>query len=176
MEVSKTKEVVLLGILTAIVFVGQVIMGFLPNIEVVTLLFIVYTLVLGKKVFFIIYAFVILEGFTYGIHTWWISYLYVWSLQALVTLLFRKQTSVFFWSILSGFYGITFGALCAIPYFISGGWAAGFGYWASGIGFDITHCIGNVVVCLVLYKPLRFVLEWCTNEFLPKRRKINSQN
>ena len=118
--VQRTRELVVMGVLTAIVFVAQVALGFLPNIEVVTLLFILYTLVFGKKVFFMIYAFALLEGVFYGFGMWWINYMYVWSLQALVTLLFRKQTSVWFWSILSGFYGITFGALCAIPYFLLG--------------------------------------------------------
>lgn len=156
---QKTRELVVMGVLTAIVFVGQVAFGFLPNIEVVTLLFIIYTLVFGKKVFFMIYAFALLEGFFYGFGMWWINYMYVWSLQALVTMLFRKQHSAIFWSILSGFYGITFGALCAIPYFFVGGPSAAFAYWVSGIAYDIPHCIGNVVLCLILYKPLRYVVE-----------------
>jgi len=157
--VQRTRELVVLGVLTAIVFAGQIAMGFLPNIEVVTLLFILYTLVLGKKVFFIIYAFALLEGFFYGFGMWWLNYMYVWSVQALVTLLFRKQTSVLFWGILSGFYGMTFGALCAIPYFFMGGPSAAFAYWVSGVPYDITHCLGNLVICLVLYKPVRSVLE-----------------
>ena len=40
-----------MGLLTAIVFAVQVALGFLPNIELVTLLFILYTLFLGKKYF-----------------------------------------------------------------------------------------------------------------------------
>ena len=61
--------------------------------------------------------------------------------------------------ILSGFYGLTFGALCAVIYFFIGGPSAAFSYWISGIAYDIPHCIGNVVLCLMLYKPLRFILE-----------------
>ena len=64
--VQRTRELVVMGVLTAIVFVAQVALGFLPNIEVVTLLFILYTLVFGKKVFFMIYAFALLEGVFYG--------------------------------------------------------------------------------------------------------------
>ena len=145
-----TKEIALMGILSALLIIGQVALGFLPNIEVVTLLVIAYTLVFGKKVFFIIYIFVLVEGLIYGFGLWWINYLYVWSVQAAVTLFFRKQKSVLFWSILSGFFGITFGALCALPYFAIGGPQAAFAYWISGLAYDIPHCIGNVVVCLVL--------------------------
>jgi len=156
---QRTRELVLMGTLTAIVFVGQVAMGFLPNIEIVTLLFIIYTQVFGKKVFFMIYAFAMLEGFFYGFGMWWINYMYVWSIQALITLFFRKQNTAVFWSILSGFYGISFGALCAIPYFFMGGPAGAFSYWVSGIAYDIPHCVGNVVLCLVLYKPIRYIIE-----------------
>lgn len=75
-----------MGILSALLIIGQVALGFLPNIEVVTLLVIAYTLVFGKKVFFIIYIFVLVEGLIYGFGLWWINYLYVWSVQAAVTL------------------------------------------------------------------------------------------
>ena len=71
--------------------IGQVCAGvFFPIFEVVTLLVIAYTLVFGKKVFFIIYIFVLVEGLIYGFGLWWINYLYVWSVQAAVTLFFQK--------------------------------------------------------------------------------------
>ena len=87
----KTREIVIYGILSAVLLTAQVSLGFLPNIEIVTLLILVYTLVFRKKVFFIIYIFVFLEGLIYGFGLWWINYLYVWSIQALITLLFRKM-------------------------------------------------------------------------------------
>ena len=163
-------DIVVMGVLTAVVFAAQVAMGFLPNIELVTLLFILYTLVLGKKVFLIIYVFVFLEGIFYGFGLWWVNYLYIWTVQSIVTLILRKQTSVFFWSILSGFYGISFGALCAIPYFFMGGPSSAFAYWVSGIAYDIPHCIGNVIVCLLLFKPLYKVLDQVLNKGLQINR------
>ena len=87
----KTREIVIYGILSAVLLAAQVSLGFLPNIEIVTLLILVYTLVFRKKVFFIIYIFVFLEGLIYGFGLWWINYLYVWSIQALITLLFRND-------------------------------------------------------------------------------------
>lgn len=152
-----------MGMMTAAAFAGQIAMSFLPNIEIVTLLFILYTLVLGKKVFLVIYAFVLLEGIFYGFGLWWLNYLYIWTILAIVVLMFRKQDSVLFWSIISGFYGLTYGALCSLIYLFIGGPNTAFAYWVSGLGFDVTHCIGNVVVCLILFKPLRYVLEKCIN-------------
>ena len=54
-----------------------------------------------------------------------------------------------------GVFGLMFGALCAIPYAVAGGLAAGIAYWVSGIPFDLLHCGGNVVLALVLFRPLR---------------------
>ena len=160
----KTRSLTLMGILTSLLFLGQVILSFLPNIELISLLLVLYTIFFGKRVFWMIYCFVLLEGFLYGFGMWFFNYLYVWALFALVCLPFRKNRSPFFWSILCGFFGLSFGALCSLPYFLTGGAAAGFSYWLSGLGFDIIHCIGNVLLCLVLFQPLYRLLE----KYIPK--------
>lgn len=154
----KTKDLAVMGVMAAIVFVSQVALSFLPNIELVTLLFILYTLVIGRKVFGVVYAFVFLEVITYGFGLWWINYLYVWTALCFITLVFRKQTSFVFWSIISGFFGLAFGALCSLPYFFISGPSGAFAYWIAGIPSDITHCIGNVFLCLILFKPLHYIL------------------
>ena len=163
MKRPNTRQLVLMGILTAVLFMGQVFMGFLPNIEIVSLLVILYTLFFDRHVFLIIYVFVLLEGFLYGFGMWWFSYLYLWSILAVITLLFKKNRSVLLWSIISGFFGLSFGALCAIPYFFIGGWRAAFSYWVSGIIFDIPHCIGNFALCLLLCRPLYRLLDFAVN-------------
>ncbi|MBM6829283.1 hypothetical protein H9X85_06475 [Anaerotignum lactatifermentans] len=147
-----------MGLMTAFLFLGQVLLSFLPNIELVSLLILLYTLCLGRKVFLVIYCFVFLEGFLYGFGIWWFSYLYVWSILAALVYFFRKNDSALFWAILSGFFGLAFGALCALPYLAAGGWAAAFSYWVSGLGFDLVHCAGNFVLTLILYRPLRALL------------------
>ena len=101
----------------------------LPNVEIVSLLLLLYTLFLGRKVFYIVYAFVLLEGFLYGFGIWWFSYLYVWSIWVTVVYLLLQNTSALFWSILSGLFGLLFGGLCALPYLLIGGAGAAFSYW-----------------------------------------------
>ncbi len=154
-----TRELVMFGLLAALVFVLQIALSFLPNVELVTLLFILYVLVYGPKAFLIIYAFVLLEGVYYGFGLWWINYLYVWALQAAVTLLFRKERSAVFWALMAGIYGITFGTQCSVPYFFMGGIPSGFAYIASGLSFDLIHAVSNFIVTLVLFRPLREILE-----------------
>ncbi len=156
---EKIMYLVTMGLLAAILLVGQLGMSFLPNIEPVSALIILYTLVYKKRVFPIIYVFVLLEGIIFGFNIWWVSYLYIWSILALVTFAFQKTDSAVFWAVVSGAFGLSFGALCAIPYLISGGLAAAFAYWTKGIPFDLLHCGGNFVLTLVLYRPLLRILK-----------------
>ena len=111
----QVKEIVVLAMSTAVLFAVQVMLAFIPNVELVSLLIIIYTQVYKKKVFYIIYAFAILEGIYYGFGIWWFMYLYVWSILAIITLILIKQKSIFVWTFVSGIFGLVFGALCSIP-------------------------------------------------------------
>jgi energy-coupling factor transport system substrate-specific component len=154
----RIKDIALIGIMSSILLAVQVVMSFLPNIELVSLLVILFTLVYGWKSLYIIYTFVALEGFIYGIGAWWINYLYVWTVLFAITMLLRRMKTTLLWAVVSGVFGLSFGALCSIPYFISGGIPSGFAYWVQGIPFDLLHCAGNFVATLVLFQPLYRVL------------------
>lgn len=151
---NKIRQLVTLGLLSAILLVGQLALAPLPNIELVSTLLIIYTQAFKKQVFFIIYVFALLEGLLFGFGIWWVSYLYVWSILALIVLLLQKLDSAILWAVVSGAFGLLFGALCAIPYLVSGGTGAAFAYWSAGIPYDILHCGGNFALTLLLYKPL----------------------
>lgn len=153
------REVLLLGLLGAILIVVQVGLAIIPNIELVSFLIIVYTLVLGRKVFFPIYIFVAVEGLIYGFGTWWINYLYVWAVLALVVLLLRKNEHPMFWAIVSGMFGLLFGALCSVIYLFIGGIGMAVTYWVNGIIFDLLHCGGNVIVMALLFKPMYKIMK-----------------
>lgn len=158
----KVKELVIFSFLIAILFVGQVALAPIPNVEIVSLLVVIYTKVFGKKVFIIIYGFVLLEGLMYGFGIWWMMYLYIWSILAIVVLCFRKQNSAVWWAIIAGIFGFIFGALCSIPYFFISGVHGAMAYWISGIPFDLIHGVSNIIVVLVLYKPLYGLLDQLT--------------
>lgn len=153
------RDLVLIALLGALLLAVQVALAVIPNVELVSLLVIVYTLVFRAKVIPMIYIFAVLEGLIYGFGIWWIMYLYVWTLLAGVTYLFRKMETTVGWAILSAAFGLLFGLLCSIPYLFVGGFSMMLAWWASGLLFDVLHCVGNFVVCLLLYKPLLRVLQ-----------------
>ena len=159
---SKTKitvrDIAITGMMIATIEVAKNALAFIPNVELVSLLVILFTLYFGKKILFVIPAFILLEGCIYGFGLWWIMYLCVWPLLALITYIMRKQESVWVWAIMSGSFGLAFGALCSIPYIVLSGPKAAFAWWVSGIPFDILHCVSNFVLCMVLFKPLSKVM------------------
>lgn len=143
----------LFGLLGAILIIVQVGLAVLPNIELVSLFIIIYTLVLGRKAFFPVYIFVLVEGLIYGFGIWWINYLYIWAILVVAALLLRRYEQPLFWAIISGIYGLLFGALSAIPYLFIGGIGTAVTYWVNGIVFDLLHCAGNAVVAALLFRP-----------------------
>lgn len=151
-------DIALMGVMIATIEAAKIALSFLPNVELVTLLMILYTLFFGAKIVYVIAAFLLLEGCLYGFGLWWIMYAYIWPLIAGLTWIFRKRESVWFWSIFSGACGLFFGALCSIPYFFLGGVKAMAAWWVAGIPYDLVHCVSNTVLCLVLFRPLNGVL------------------
>ena len=152
-------EMVLFGMLAGLIFALQVVMGPLPNIEPVSLLVMLLAVTFGWKCLYVIYAFVALEILYYGPSLWVINYLYIWTILAVAAIAMRKVQTPLVWAILSAVFGLLFGALCGIVDIFIGGFGYAIAKWVSGIPFDVTHCIGNFVIALVLFKPLRSLME-----------------
>lgn len=155
----RIKDIVIIGMLSALFVTVQVGMSFIPNVELISLFTILCTLILGFKTLIIIYVFVITEIFIYGLSTWVINYLYVWAILFILAYFFRKERSPYFWALVSGLYGLSFGALCSLPYFFMGGFPSMAAYWVSGIIFDLVHGVANFALALVLFRPLYYLLD-----------------
>ena len=153
------REMVLFGVLGALMFGLQVVMSGLPNIEPVSLLVMLFAAVFGWKALYPVYVFVAMEILFYGFSTWNIYYLYIWAILAAVAVFLRKMESPLAWALVSAVFGLAFGALCGIVDIFIGGWAYAVAKWVSGIPFDILHCGGNFVIALIMWKPLRKLLE-----------------
>lgn len=153
------REMILFGILGALTFAMKVVMAGLPNIEPVSLTILVYAAVFGLKALYPTYVYVVMEILYFGLGTWNICYLYIWAILAVAAWLLRGMQGSLGWAVLSGAFGLLFGALCGIVDIFIGGFAYAVTKWASGIPFDIAHCAGNFFIALVLFKPLRQLIE-----------------
>ncbi len=159
---SSARELALLAVCTAVLFGAKEAMALLPNIEPVTLLLLLYTLFFGRKTFWIVAVFVLLEGLLYGFGTWWPMYVYIWPLWCVAVMLLRRlQPTLLLWACAAGLFGLAFGALCLPMHMLLMGAAGGFGWWVAGIPMDLLHGGGNFVLTLVLFDPLYRVMERC---------------
>ena len=152
-------ETVLFGMLGALMFALQAVMAPLPNIEPVSLLTMLFAVTFGWKSLYCVYTFVIMEVLFHGIGLWNINYLYIWTVLASAAVFLRNMEPALGWALLSGVFGLFFGALCGIVDLFIGGFGYAAAKWVSGIPFDLLHCGGNFAIALVLWKPLRRLLE-----------------
>lgn len=156
---NKLAQLLVLVMLGVILFISKWILQLLPNIELVSLLLMVYTYKFGIKALIPTYIFVALEIIIYGINIWNVMYLYVWAVLVFVCLPLRKIRKGWLFAIISGLFGLSFGCLCSIPYFFTIGAEFAVSWVISGFTFDCIHAGGNFLAALVLYMPLTKALD-----------------
>ena len=152
------RQIALFGVLGALTFGAKVAMSGLPNIEPVSLMVMLFAVVFGWKGLYPVYLYVIMEVMLYGINLWNINYLYIWAILFALAIFMKKMRHPIWWALLSGVFGIAFGLLCSPVYMAIGGFDYGIRWWLSGLAFDVPHAIGNFVIALVLFLPLRKLL------------------
>ena len=152
-------QIALFGMLGALTFGAKVAMSGLPNIEPVSLMVMLMAAVFGWKALYPIYLYVLMEILLYGINLWNINYLYIWTILALAAIAMKKVKNPLWWALLAGVFGMAFGFLCCPVYAVMGGFGYAIRWWLAGIVFDIPHAIGNFVIALVLFAPLRRLLD-----------------
>ena len=149
-----TYELATMGIMLGVIEVAKISLSLILGVELVTLLFIISTITFKNKTFYLLGSFLLVEGLLNGFGIWWFMYVYIWLILILIVLKFQNNKSVLFWSVLSGMFGLIFGALCFPIYFIVGGVDMAFSWWVAGITTDVIHGISNFVLCMILFYPL----------------------
>lgn len=149
-------DIVLIPLLSATLTAGKMALVFIPNVEIVTLLFMVYASVFGfRKTLIVSLIFSTTEIFFYGVHTWLLVYYIIWPLLIFLSVFLNKGThSEWPYAILGLIYGLSFGLIFAIFESFFYGVSYGIVYWLRGIPFDLIHGASNFVVVLFLYRPM----------------------
>ena len=153
------REIALFGILGALTFGLKFAMSWLPNIEPVSLLVMLFAVTFGIKCLFPIYVYVAMELLLFGIGDWSLMYLYLWALLALLAWCMRNVKDPLAWALLSAVFGLFFEVLGAPVYMLFGGFSYAVAKCVSGILFSIYHCAGNFVLSLLLFVPMRNLLD-----------------
>lgn len=155
---DRLRGLVTAALLAAVLVASKFALDGLPNIELVSLLVILYTLEFPRLALRAVYTYVFVYGLLNGFGIWWFPQLYVWALLAGAAWLLRGWDSALLWALVSGLFGLAYGALYALSYGAMNGPAAGVAWWIAGIPFDLLHGAGNFLVALALFRPLRLCL------------------
>ena len=145
-------EIAVFGMLGALMMVSDILMNIIPNVHLVGVMIVVATLVYRRKALFPIYVYVLLIGLYEGMGTWWLPYLYVWTILWGMVMLLPKRMPVWLapivYALVCGLHGFAFGFLWIPSQMLLMGfsWEMALAWWVSGFfTADIPHGIGNLV-------------------------------
>ena len=151
------REMAIFAMLGTLMFCSKIVMEALPNIHLLGMLTITYTLVYRARALIPIYLYVLLNGLYAGFSVWWIPYLYTWTvLWALAMLLPRRMPrwlAYIVYPLLCGLHGLAFGTLYAPAQAIMFGFSfeQALAWIVAGIPFDVIHAVGNLVAGTLVY-------------------------
>ena len=148
------RDLLVLSMLAALMFCAKFALQNIPNVHLGAVFLIVATLRFGIKTLYMVFVYIMLEGLFFGFSIWWVPYIYIWAILVLAVLPQRKHKSWLLLSVTGALHGYLFGAMCAIVTAVIGGLHAGFAFWVSGIPYDLIHGTSNLILCLVLLRPL----------------------
>ena len=163
-------EMVLFAMLGSLMFCSKIVMEALPNIHLLGMLIVVYTIVFRRKALIPLYIYVLLNGIFCGFATWWVPYLYVWTvLWGAVMLLPRhipRPVACVVYGLVCALHGLCFGILYApfeaLVYNL--GFQGMLVWIAKGFGFDFIHFCGNIATGLFIM-PVAELLSRLTRKY-----------
>lgn len=151
------KEIAKFGMFGAIMYAQKVALAALPNIHLVGVLIIALTVVYRIKALYPIYVYVLLEGLFGGFTSWWIPYLYVWTILWGVTMLLprdlpEKKHGAIIYMIVCSAHGFLFGTLFApVQAILFGLDIKGMIAWIiAGLPYDAIHGVSNFVLGILI--------------------------
>ena len=158
------REIAVFGVLGAIMYASKLIMEVLPNMHLLGMFIIALTVVYRVKALYPIYTFVLISGLFSGFASWWIPYLYIWTvLWAGAMALPKKMTpkvATAAYMLLGAAHGCLYGCLYApVQALMFGLSFEGTLAWiAAGLPFDLIHGVSNFFTGILIV-PLVKVLK-----------------
>jgi hypothetical protein len=159
------REMAVFSMLGAVMYASKVIMEFAPNIHLLGVFTIAYTVVYRKKALYPIYVYVLLNGLFAGFAMWWLPYLYLWTLLWGAVMLLPKKIpgklQPLVYMLVCSAHGFLFGTLYAPAQALMYGLnLKGMLAWiVAGLPYDCIHGVSNFF-CGILIVPIISVLRY----------------
>ena len=149
--------------LGTVMYISKLIMEAFPNIHLLGVLTVVYTIVYRRRALIPIYIYVMLNGLFAGFNMWWLPYTYIWTLLwggiMLLPQNIPTKIAIPVYCVICGIHGFAFGALYAPAQALMFGlnFKQMIAWIVAGIPFDIIHGISNLCLGLLIV-PLSEIL------------------
>lgn len=158
------KELAVFGMLGTLMCISKYVMEFLPNMHLLAVFTVAFTVVFRKKALYPIYIFVFLIGLFSGFSVWWLPYLYIWAVLWGAVMLIPKninpKIAPFVYIAVCSLHGFLYGTIYAPAQALLFGLDfKGIIAWiVAGLPFDMVHGFSNLILG-VLIVPIIKVLK-----------------
>ena len=154
------KELAVFGMLGTLMCISKYVMEFLPNMHLLAVFTVAFTVVFRKKALYPIYIFVFLVGLFSGFSVWWLPYLYIWAVLWGAVMLIPKninpKIAPFVYIAVCSLHGFLYGTIYAPAQALLFGldFKGTVAWIVAGLPFDMVHgfsnlCLGVLIVPII---------------------------
>ena len=142
--------------LGTLMFVSKIIMEAIPNVHLLGMLTMVYTLAFRFKALIPIYVYVLMNGLWAAFSPWWYPYLYIWTILWIITMLLPKRmprtVAMIVYTSVCALHGFAFGILYAPAEAIMYGldFDGMIAWIIAGLPFDLIHGVSDIFMGLLV--------------------------
>ena len=164
---------VLFAMFGTLMFCSKILMDALPNIHLVGMFIVLFTVVFRAKALIPIYIYVVLVGVYGGFSPWWVPNLYIWTVLWGMTMLLPrnmpKKVAAVVYPIVCALHGLLYGVLYAPAQALLFGltFKGAVAWVVAGLPFDALHGLGNLLSG-VLILPLAELLKKILKKYIKK--------
>ena len=161
----KLKEAVIFGMLGAVMYASKILMDVFPNIHLIGVFIVAVTVIYRKKALYPIYIFVFLTGLLGGFSTWWIPYLYIWTVLWGAVMLLPKnlpqKATPIIYAIVCSLHGFLYGVIYAPAQALMFGldFKGMIAWIVAGLPYELIHGVSNFISGLILIVPIISILK-----------------
>lgn len=158
------RETAIFGMLGAVMYASKILTEIAPNVHLLGVFVIAFTIVYRQKALYPIYTYVFINGIFAGFAAWWIPYLYLWTILWGATMLLPKNIPTkirpIVYMCLCASHGFLFGTLYAPAQALLFGldFEAMTAWIIAGLPWDFIHGVSNFF-CGMLICPIIAILK-----------------
>ena len=174
---TTVKEIAVFGMLGALMYASKVIMEAAPNIHLLGVFTIAFTVVYSQKALYPIYTYVFLNGLFSGFSAWWIPYLYLgtvlWGITMLLPKKMPEKIKPVVYMVVNACHGFLYGTLYAPAQAIMFGLSfdAMVAWIIAGFPFDFVHGVSNFFCGLLIVPVIRVLKSVQPNKYHTENSK-----